>query len=190
MTNKRTRRHFFIDAKFQLRYIGLILGVMFSTVILTGYTVYVTTWLMFGEKLAAVYPQGLLLDIIKNINIVLLIRLMFLVPFIVTIGLIMSHRIAGPLYRMKVFLQSVSSGSYDRKLRLRKKDELQDLAESLNFLVSRLDIERGSREKRFETLKKEAERLKRTILAEKYSRQGLLREVMHFQEELDQMRRL
>ena len=55
----RRRTSLFIARTFQIRFISLILAFMFVTVFVTAYMVYVTTWVMFGEKLAAVYPQGL-----------------------------------------------------------------------------------------------------------------------------------
>ena len=73
MNKFKRRSRLLISRKLQLRYIGSILGVMFFIALLTGYLVYVTTWIMFGEKLAAVYPQGLLMDIVKKVNIALFI---------------------------------------------------------------------------------------------------------------------
>ena len=67
MANFRRRTRLFIAKRFQIRYISLILLFMFATAVVTGYTVYYTTWIMFGEKLAAVYPQGLLLDIVNKV---------------------------------------------------------------------------------------------------------------------------
>ncbi|MFH1798933.1 MAG: methyl-accepting chemotaxis protein [Candidatus Omnitrophota bacterium] len=138
----KRRGRLLINGKFQIRYISLILGFMFITVVVTGYTVYATTWIIFGEKLAAVYPQGLLLEIVKKVNAVLLLRMLFLTPLVAVIGLVLSHRIAGPIYSMKKFLKNVSDGDYSIRLRLRKKDEMKDVAEALNHLVEKLESER------------------------------------------------
>ena len=101
MRGIRRRATLFIARRFQIRYISLILFFMFCAVLLTGYTVYVTTWMMFGEKLAAVYPQGLLLEIVKKVNMVLILRLLFLVPLVILAGMVLSNRIAGPIYRIQ-----------------------------------------------------------------------------------------
>ena len=118
----RRRTRLFIAKRFQIRFISLILVFMFATAILSGYTVYVTTWIMFGEKLAAVYPQGLLLDIVNKVNMVLLLRLIFLSPLVILVGLVLSNRIAGPIYRIQKFIRRVSTGNYDNRLKLREKD--------------------------------------------------------------------
>lgn len=153
MPGIRRRTRLFIARNFQIRYISLILLLMFIVVLLSGYTVYVTTWIIFGEKLAAVYPQGLLIDIIKQVNAVLLLRLLFLMPLVFLIGLVLSNRIAGPMYRIKKYLARISSGQYDEDLVLREKDELKDIAEAVNVLVGKLRSAREKRLKRTEEIK-------------------------------------
>lgn len=141
----RRRTRLLILKSFQIRYISLILLLLFSAALLTGYTVYYTTWVMFGEKLAVVYPQGLLLEIIGKVNTVLLLRLLFISPLVILIGLVLSNRIAGPIYRIQRFIKKIQSGDYTGKLKLRDKDELQDLAATVNSLVSKLEVERKAR---------------------------------------------
>ena len=138
MNEFRKRGRLLVAKKFQVKYIGFILGFMFFVVIVTGYIVYATTWIMFGEKLAAVYPQGLLLDIVKKVNMVLLIRMLLLTPLVILIGLIISNRMAGPIYHIKEYLKKIDAGDYDKELNLRKKDELQDLAAEINHFVANL----------------------------------------------------
>lgn len=111
---------------------------MFVSAMISGYTVYVTTWSMLGEKLADVYPQGFLMGIIGGVNFVLVLRLICLIPVVVLIGLVLSNRIAGPIYRINRFLRKISTGNYASSLELRQGDELKDLASSVNHLVARL----------------------------------------------------
>jgi signal transduction histidine kinase len=188
MREMRRRTRLFVAKRFQIRYIGLILVFMFSTAILTGYMVYVTTWIIFGEKLAAVYPQGLLLDIVKKVNTVLLLRLIFLTPLVILIGLVLSSKIAGPIYRIQRFLRRVSRGNYENRLKLREKDELQDLAEELNHLVSKLRSERNGRQKKIDVVKQETDELEKTVITEGNDRQRLLSKIMELRQNLDKLR--
>ena len=50
-----------------------------------------------------------------------------------------SHRIAGPAYRLRKVLEELADGQYDlgRKVVLRKKDYLKQVAEALNRLIER-----------------------------------------------------
>ena len=49
-----------------------------------------------------------------------------------------THRIAGPVFRFKRDLLEVCAGNLDISFRLRKGDDLKDLAESLNMVISEL----------------------------------------------------
>ena len=53
--------------------------------------------------------------------------------------IMLSHRIAGPLYRFEKTLESISSGDLTGRISLRKADQLKDLKVSLNDLVASLD---------------------------------------------------
>jgi signal transduction histidine kinase len=133
---------------------------MFFIALLTGYLVYVTTWIMFGEKLAAVYPQGLLMDIVKKVNVALFIRMLILTPFVVLIGLIVSNRVAGPVYRIKAHLTRLYGRDYSRDMKLRKKDEFHDLAGELNRLTQRLREDSALREDFLRELRQKLESIK------------------------------
>ncbi|NQU74291.1 MAG: methyl-accepting chemotaxis protein [Candidatus Omnitrophica bacterium] len=136
--NKIIRKKYLINTKFQLKYTGLILLFMFVVAWLTGYTVYYTGWLLMGEKLSAVYPQGRLVAIMRTVNFTLLLRLALITPLVVVISIILSHRIAGPVFRIGKYLKSIASGDLSAKLHLRKNDELQDLAEAINEMTGEL----------------------------------------------------
>lgn len=81
----------------------------------------------------------------------------FLVPFIlitaiVVIGIgmagmavfiLLSHRIAGPLYRFEKILGQVEGGDLTTRINLRKTDQLVELKESLNVFINSLDRRMG-----------------------------------------------
>ncbi len=140
----RRRRHYLIKKKFQLKYVGVILGVMFLGALISGYTIYYNAWLLLGEKLANVYPQGRLLHIFRSVNIRLALNLFFVSIFCIGIAIFTSHKVAGPIYRMTKFLGNVTSGDYSQRIRLRKHDDLKGLAEAINGLVDKLEREKKS----------------------------------------------
>ena len=184
MKRYRRRTRFFILKGLQARYIGLILAFMFVAVVVTGYTVYVTTWVMLGKKLAAVYPQGLLLDIVKKVNTVLVVRLLLLMPFVVIAGLILSHRVAGPIYHIKKFLGILRNGHYGEKLKLREGDELQDLADDINSFVSVLREGKKLQLDRLEKLGKKADALREELAAETGEKKYLIERVDEIRTEI------
>ena len=54
----------------------------------------------------------------------------------IIITLFISHRIAGPLYRLETDITEVNSGNLKVEIRVRKKDELQNLAKLLNQMIT------------------------------------------------------
>lgn len=64
-----------------------------------------------------------------------------LVPVTIGVGLVLTHRIAGPIYRFEMYLRSVIAGEQIGRCRVREGDELQDFCELLNEAVSTLRTE-------------------------------------------------
>jgi len=61
---------------------------------------------------------------------------------IAVFGLFISHKMAGPIYRIKKTLDEAADGKIDIKtleFRLRKQDELHDLVKSLNRFLNKLN---------------------------------------------------
>ncbi|MDD5448969.1 MAG: methyl-accepting chemotaxis protein [Candidatus Omnitrophica bacterium] len=132
------RRQYLIKTRFQLKYTGIIILFMFAVAWAAGYTVYYTGWLLMGEKLANVYPQGRLIAIMRTINATLLLRVLLIAPFIALLSVFLSHKVAGPLYRIERFIKQVASGDLSAKLKLRRGDDLKDVAEAINQMTDDL----------------------------------------------------
>ena len=136
---KYRRTRYIVRKEFQLKYIGLVLGVVLISSLIAGYTVYYNSWVLLGESLAKVYPQGRLVAIFRSVNIKLAVNVLFLAMLSIGLSIIASHRIAGPIYRIISFVRGLTSGNYSARLRLRKGDDLQDLADALNELAEKLE---------------------------------------------------
>ena len=132
---KFRRTQYLVAKKFQLTYVGQILALMFLTAILCSYVIYYTMMILMGEKLAAIYPQGRLVSIVSIINFRIFISVILVAPLVVLIGILLSHRIAGPIYRMGSFLNSMAAGNLSSRLVLRKGDELVPLANGINQVI-------------------------------------------------------
>jgi HAMP domain-containing protein len=70
----------------------------------------------------------------RNIFVVLL----FVLVFVGLLSLVYSHRIAGPLYRIKRCVEMLAEGKNMSPIRLRKHDEFKELAASLDRLRATL----------------------------------------------------
>ncbi|MDD5634757.1 MAG: hypothetical protein PHW46_05740 [Candidatus Omnitrophica bacterium] len=132
------RTQYFVAAKFQIKYILYILLFLYLGAAIAGYTVYYTTWITLGEKLANIYPRSRVISIFHTANMALLLRLLLLTPLFVYIGIRLSHRIAGPIFRIENYIDKLMSGDYSQDLTLRKGDELQSIADKLSKLSQKL----------------------------------------------------
>lgn len=129
------RRKYIIEKGLQFRYIGLVFTLALIASIVTGWTVFATGWHFLGEKLASVYPQGRLVYVLRATNMALARNLLLVSPLIFILGLLFSHRIAGPVYRIGKTLNDISKGNLGLKIKLREGDELVDLADTINNLT-------------------------------------------------------
>ena len=71
----------------------------------------------------------------------------FLLPFMFLIGLHITHRVAGPLYRIDCYLDEVArTGELPGVCKVREGDELQALVSALNLAFARLEADRSGAE--------------------------------------------
>ena len=70
----------------------------------------------------------------KRIFFILLVVLLVVIVF----GIFITHRIAGPLFRLNRELSKLVEGDTEVNFSLRKRDELKPIAEKLQLLVKRL----------------------------------------------------
>jgi len=160
---KYKRTQYFVAKKFQLKYVGMILALMFLTAAMCSYVIYYTLMILLGEKLANVYPQGRLVAIVKTVNFRILLSLLLITPMVTLIGVFLSHRIAGPIYRMERFMANLSAGNLTSKLILRKKDELMTLADGLNALSDQLRDNVATEKSHLNKALEELEMLKKAV---------------------------
>ncbi|MFH1753505.1 MAG: HAMP domain-containing protein [Candidatus Omnitrophota bacterium] len=139
------RRRYFIEPGFQIRYAGIILLTLFISSAICIFTTYYSSISLLGEKLAHVYPQGRLVVTIKQVNLIIAYRLLFLVPVLALFGLMLSHRIAGPAHRIERTLREIGKGNFDIHIDLRKYDELGRIANAMNDMA--LDLKKLIKDK-------------------------------------------
>ena len=132
------RKQFIVARRFQVKYAGMILLLMFITAGFCSYAIYYTTMILFGEKLSNVYPQGQLVSIVRLVNFRILVSMLVISPFVGFLGIYLSHKIAGPIYRIERLLGTMSTGDLSSHITLRKGDEMVSLADAVNRLTDSL----------------------------------------------------
>jgi|YNPMSStandDraft_2_1061718.scaffolds.fasta_scaffold00088_13 sensor histidine kinase YesM len=153
------RKKFYIDKKFQNRFILSYFEIIFFSIILSisitiSYTFLTTE---FGENKYSVLFQKIVNgkpELISPLSIVLpIIMASSLITLIVSFvnALFYSHKMAGPIYRLKKSCQELIEGKKNVSFKVRKDDEFHELSELLQKVA----------EKYYE-LEKEVEELKKS----------------------------
>jgi signal transduction histidine kinase len=138
MAEAQRRNRYIVETGFQLRFVTQILLFMFLAAFISAATIYYSIWMELGDKLAKVYPQGRLMTIFYATNVKLIFYLGGVSVLVFIVGMLLSHRIAGPVYRIKKNLEEMIAGNYSLRFNFRKNDELHDVAEVLNRLLDSL----------------------------------------------------
>lgn len=143
---KRRLRNYLLDARFQLKYTGMVVAVTLVVATILGTVAYqqshAQTEMMtinlamagetaeFIEQTAREADQQLLIQILVGISI--------LVVSLGVTGIVVTHRVVGPAFKMKSLFRHVSDGHLKLYGRLREGDELQDVFLEFERMIERL----------------------------------------------------
>lgn len=142
--SKRKRRiaNIFVNPKYQLRYIlwvsatGLCLVFMYSLIVYhymsENYKILVDLSPMDDSAKAQMYHE------LHQLLFVLGFGSLGFLIFAAILGLVFSHRTAGPLYHFKRVFAEIEAGNKNARVRLRPNDDFQDVAKSFNDMMDSL----------------------------------------------------
>jgi len=127
---KFTRKKKLIDSGLQLRMVAVFLSLsvasaLFQVVLLNRSVLRMASKLTEDTAVVSEMLPGILTS-----N--LFLTLGVLVPLTVVIGVLTTHRVAGPAYRMTQYCKGIARGEAPTTCRIRKNDELKELCDALN----------------------------------------------------------
>ncbi|MBN3040576.1 MAG: methyl-accepting chemotaxis protein [Candidatus Omnitrophica bacterium] len=134
------RRNYFIDKKFQTKFIvKFCLIVVVSSALIVGGILYLSqnsnTVAIENTKVVVKRTSDFILPIVI-ITLAAVSLLSGITVFILT--LLISHKISGPLFRLQREITSLASGDFRRNFRIRGDDQLQELSRSLDDMCKSL----------------------------------------------------
>lgn len=132
------RKRYIIKRAFQLKYTAMIMFFILLTAFISYIIIYFSVFPFLSEKLANVYPQGRLYSILRSANNKVLFASIFFLPVAAWFGIMLSHRIAGPWYKLENILYNLAIGNYTEEVKFRKEDEFHSLAEAVNNVARSL----------------------------------------------------
>ncbi|NQT07369.1 MAG: methyl-accepting chemotaxis protein [Candidatus Omnitrophica bacterium] len=136
----KIRNLLFTQSRLQRRYMRLIEISLAVPALIVGGCLYYLVFYMMAEQLAIPeFIAVVLFPVVRKINIILLIVLPIVFIVLFWIGLIVSHKLAGPVDRLNRELSEIARGDHKRRIKLRKGDELEPAAESVNKILDKLE---------------------------------------------------
>lgn len=154
------RRHYLIDQSFQLRYIGLFIGlasIIFMIFVLAAkYYINMNLDPLVESGMISSPALSELINIEKRFLSKNLLTIFLILISVLTIcGIFITHRVAGPIFALKRQMQEITqTGFPETKLRIRQTDEFQDVVEIFNDMIS--SLEKRLEEKKNNEIKKAA----------------------------------
>jgi methyl-accepting chemotaxis protein len=139
---KYQRRNYYIDKNFQTKFI-----IKFCSLVAFGsvFTVALIYWLAQHSTTVGIANGRVAVHTTAEYLLPLLLQTVFVELVIVSLAaivmtLLVSHKIAGPLYRFKVMLGKLGDGDFSSSMKLREGDQLQQVAIAYNEAVEKINI--------------------------------------------------
>ncbi len=131
---------FRIVSKLQHRYLRLIeASLLLPTIIVAGCLYYLVFFLVADEIAIPEFVAVILYPALERINIILVVALPLLFAFFWGLGIVMSHRMAGPIDRLTNELDDiVMTGNFKKRIVVRKEDELKSFVENIDKLLAKV----------------------------------------------------
>lgn len=137
-TNRR--RNYFVNKDFQLGFILkfcsiLLIGIILSTLLLLILSRGTLTSSFENSQLNIKNTSAAILPSILFVN---LITLGLITLATIGVTLLVSHKLAGPMYRFQKEIERMKTGNLTQKIKIRDKDQIQSLAVSLDAMREEL----------------------------------------------------
>ncbi len=134
--NKHRRRTYLIKTGLQLRYMGIIISTMLLVAFGVGWIIYHTSWSRIANTPDLTLDK--LSDIFDTVNGLLMRWIVVFILGIAILSVFVSHKIAGPVFRLEETSKMIASGDLTQQITLRQGDELKDLQEAFNQMSDSL----------------------------------------------------
>lgn len=126
------RRTIFIKKNLQLRYMLLMI-----TCVLCGLAIMALELFATLNELFDTYPVLMqpIYDEFVPLVANFFYKIAIYVILVVIVSAIVSHKMAGPIYRFEQTCKDIAKGDFSQRVRLRKGDQLQELQEDFNTMM-------------------------------------------------------
>ena len=128
------RRIILIKRALQMKYVLLVFLAVLFTVTIVSLDFYYIMGKVYGDQLG----QENLLAVIRGSSRLLAVHLTIYFAVVIVAAIFISHKFAGPIFRLEKVAEAIAAGDLTVKATLRSGDELFDTAEHINVMVELL----------------------------------------------------
>lgn len=131
-----TRKRYLVDRGYQLRFVTPLFMVLLAFAAASSV---ISSALLWKHVSSPEQSHASLILGLVALTTTLLIELLVAIPLVFVLGIRQSHRIVGPMNRIKQSLQAIGRGEFSQRITLRHGDALEDLAKSINQMAANLE---------------------------------------------------
>lgn len=135
------RTKYLTGSPIQMKYLRLLMiSIIVPLVFVAGCLYYLMFSLMAAQIGIPEYVSYHLTPVLQKINIILLVGGPLLLVVLLMVGIMVSHRFAGPLERLESELKKITEkGDYKHRIHLRKSDDIRSIADAINKVLDKLE---------------------------------------------------
>ena len=131
--DKIRRRIVVIKRALQMKYVLLVFAAVLLTVTIVTLDLYYIMGQVYGDQLGSDLPA-----VIRGSARLLAIHLPIYFAAVIVAAVFISHKFAGPIFRLEKVAEAIAGGDLTIKANLRAGDELFDTAEHINVMIETL----------------------------------------------------
>jgi len=135
------RRRWIVEPAYQWTMTSVIVGFLLLVVLANMVLIYYALWSTM--QALELNQEAVFVAVFRTVAWTVTSGLMIMIPLVILGGLLLTHKVFGPLDRIRTALDAIGRGDYQLKLKLRKGDVLSELADSVNQLAVTLQRRRS-----------------------------------------------
>lgn len=129
------RTQLLVDRDYQLRFVTRLFMAVLAVAAVSSL---IATGLLSASMYQPDLPQQTVVYCFVAVALTLLVELLISIPVIWVLGIRQSHRVVGPMNRLKKMIEAIGQGDFSQRITLREGDALEDLAKTLNTMAQSL----------------------------------------------------
>lgn len=136
------RQRLIVNPGYQIKVTGVLALFFILFVLLALGLVHYALWSTL--RALELDQEALFVSIFNAVAWMVTVELVIAIPILILLGLFLTHKVVGPVGRIKAALAQLGQGNFDVVLKLRRGDVLSDLADSINRVATSLKHKRPS----------------------------------------------